>query len=357
VTPRPPLGCTRPLATTIAPPGSPAPAARRRGAPLSWRRAARIAAGASARHEVHHHWPLTVNLLFRSTVTAPATPPAQPAPGAAAVAPGQVAKAGMTMIWERRDAIRNAPSQTPFKRSGTAPQPSATQPSLPSAMRSPQAVPDPSPSFARMLYPLIEQRWLRTRMTFHSPVEHGEAGTASHSPADRHFPVMRPSRRSDIPLETHSATRRTAPSLSRPMRPDDRPLFTADPLVHRSLRRISVTPSAPRPADTARTATASSMASPVRRALDIAPARPARAARAHPAEQVWSAPQTAAGASFAQPFAPIFSSPGMSAPAIAVAPGPVAAPAAAAPDVNRLVDEVMRRIERQTRQDRQRRGM
>jgi hypothetical protein len=356
VTPRPPLGLTRPLATTIAPPGSPAPAARRRGAPLSWRRAARIAASLSAGHEVHHHWPLTVNLLFRSTVTAPATPPAQPAPGAAAVAPGQVAKARTVMIWERRDAGRSAPSQTPSKRSETALQPSATSPSLPSGIRSPETVPDPSPSFARTLYPLIEQRWLRTRMTFHSPVEHSEAGAAPHSPTDRHFPVMRPSRRSDIPLETRSAKRRAAPRLSRPMRPDDRPLFIADPLVRRSLRRISVTPSAHRPDDTARTATASRMASPVRTTPNLA-ARPARAARARPAEQVWSAPQTAAGASLAQSFAPIFSSPGISAPAIAAAPPPVASPAAAAPDVNRLVDEVMRRIERQTRQDRQRRGM
>lgn len=355
MTPRPPLRLTRPLATTIAPPGSLVPAARRRGATLSWRRAGRIAATPSTRNDVHHHWPLNLNLLFRPMGAAQA----MPSRAAPAVAGGakQAPTSGMAMIWERHGAARISASMAPARREDAGPQ-TKTRPPLLALTRARWAAPHEPPIFARTLHNLVEQRWLRAHKTWHLPVEHRTAQRGPSPSADRDRPTARRSSAPDAVSAWPPMPGRVARSFSRPMRPGDRPLFTGDPVVHRSLRRIAVTPLAHRRAETAPIRAGSHAMSRIRDAADIASVRPAHIVRARPAEQHWAAPRMAASASSAQPFAPIFSKPGMSTPAIAIAPGPVAAPSAPAlPDVNRLVDEVMRRIERQTRQDRLRRGM
>jgi hypothetical protein len=356
--PRAPLGLTRPLAPTIAPPGSPAPAARRRGASLSWRRARGVTAGASVHHDVHHHWPLTVNLLFRPTVVAPATQPSPAARTAAPTASKRASKTGTIMVWERREGARDAASQSQVGRTAIAPQLPVPPTSPTLATRARHAPLDEPPIFARTLHTLVEQRWLRTQTTRHLPSAHDEVRGLPTSSADHRPVVTQRSPQPDTHWASAPAAKRAAANFSRPMRPDDRPLFTGDPLVRRSLRRIAVTPLAHRSADPRHTTTGMRVTSPVRNAADIAPPRPARTARARPAEQFWPDPRTTTSQSLAQPFAPLFSSPGAATPAIAFAPGLAATPAApAAPDVNRLVDEVMRRIERQTRQDRLRRGM
>ncbi|MDB5678525.1 hypothetical protein [Sphingomonas bacterium] len=357
MTPRAPLGLVRPLAATIAPPGSPVPAARRRGEKLSWRHA--LAAAASAptnRLEVHHHWPLTVTLLFGVARAEPAAPPSRAAPHAVPTPFARPTPAGTLMVWERRtprDTARPARSgdETPSSRPALA-SPSAL------ALAPRAAVVDAIPVFARTLHRLVEQRWRHTRTVRHLPSDLRE-GIAPVSPAGRAAAAIHYARHSDTAALSVPAARRRAAHFSAPMRPAERPLFASDPLVHRSLRRIPVTPLVARGRWTAAAPIGMRAPSPVRAAAEIVQSRGVRPARARVAEQVWHGGRSGADATaLAQPFAPVFSAPGAAAPAIAFAPAsPAASPAPAAPDVNRLVDEVMRRIERQTRQDRLRRGL
>ena len=213
------------------------------------------------------------------------------------------------------------------------------------------------PAFLRTLHKVVEQRWRRTHSTRVGPAGAPEYVIVPGQPANRPPVTLQHARGSDIPAPLQTVGERSAAAFLSPVRAAGHALFTAEPLVRRSLRRIAVTPLHHRPAATVATRSGREPAPRARSGVDLVqPSAPAVYKRA--AEQFWSAREVGATALPAQPFAPVFSSPTMAAPLIIPPSAPALAPAAPpAPDVNRLVDEVMRRIERQTRQDRMRRGL
>jgi hypothetical protein len=355
VTPRLPLGLIRPLAATIAPPGTAAPAARRRKATLSWRRARRATApGQPSRYDVHHHWPLTVNLLFRSANEAPASPSPRAATDATPAAFGRAPATDNVMVWGRREAP-DAPPQALTPTIAVSQQVPDSQSARPGsfASRARSAPRDDQPVFARVLHSLIEQRWLRTQTTRHLPDQVRDS-VGRTAPFDCGPAAIR-----SVPWRDAAGS--VAPgkrSAASPMRPADRTLFTGDPLVRRTLRRIAVIPLVHRATHSASALPGARSTGHVGPPVNVAQSHSNGRLRARATEQVWPDGRTGGAASLAQPFAPIFSSPGAASPGLALAPPPSAAQAApVTPDVNRLVDEVMRRIERQSRQDRLRRGV
>lgn len=353
--PRAPLRITRPLARTIAAPGVPSPAMRRRGVGLSWRRArGRAMDGVPSRHDVHHHWPLTVNLLFREDRTAASVPPPPSVPGVAgddrhALRPMAI------LLWEQRRATVPGPGRgaAGMTRPHYEAREQATGTAMPAARRTRIAA--GAAAMPRTLQGLVEQRWLRTRITRHATAEHRDGAGVPPRGAGRPI-VSHRSRRAVTSASIQPSRAPRAASVSRPMRVE-RTLYLGDPLVHRALRRIVVTPLVRRPTPRDPVGPSDRLVAAARAPAHTTP-RAVRPTRARAVDQVWHNPRIGgATQTVTQPFAPVFASSATPPPAMAFA-SPAAPPAPPpAPDVNRLVDEVMRRIGRQTRQDRLRRGL
>ncbi|MBT2245724.1 hypothetical protein JQK15_19605 [Sphingobium sp. BHU LFT2] len=364
MTPRPPLGLVRPLTPVTAPPATPPSAtllqdARaapqpRRGLLLHWRRIARHRAARATPIAAPQSSPIAIHLHCRTHVhAAPILP--TPAPDRIQPTPASPA-AAVRLHWLRAPDHRfpAAAFATPAPRSArAAPAPDAAAPHA-QRRRTAQRLPSPA---AILWRPAAEAHVLSSRTTLRlATLTHrterrsvATATTQIHHAKRRRIVAVLPQR--------HLAT----PQL--PLSAPARRARLALPYAAQSMHPLAPPPSAtpqqpPRPTQEspAQTRTPLRLVHRAHAPVD----RPRLAARGRAgADILWADPKSGGALpGFGTAFQPTFSPATASAPlAPSHAPAFAPPPSAPPPDVDRLVTEVMRRIERHGRTEKLRRGL
>ncbi|OAH46529.1 hypothetical protein AX777_01285 [Sphingobium yanoikuyae] len=354
MTPRPPLGLVRPLTPVMPLPDGRAAPQPRRGILLRWRRIARHRAERTAPVAVTQSWPIAIHLHCRTHVHAAPIPPT-PAPDRIQQMPASPA-AAVRLHWLRSPDLRLpvtalAPAAP---HSGRTPQP----PDAAAPRARPRRAAPRLPSPASILWrPAVEAHAPNSCTTLRlATLTHR---TERRSVATAATLIHREKRRRIVAVlpQPHLATSQPAPSA--PARRARLALPYAAPTMR---------PLAPPPAAMPQQPTRPTQASPAQPRAPLrlvhrahAPAERPRvtAGRRASADLIWADPKSGGALpGFGTAFQPAFSPATASAPlapphAPAFAPPPSAPP----PDVDRLVTEVMRRIERHGRTEKLRRGL
>lgn len=354
MTPRPPLGLVRPLPLVMPLPDGRAAPQPRRGIVLRWRRIARHRAERTAPVAVTQSWRIAIHLHCRTHVHA-APIPSTPAPDRIQPTPASPV-AAVRLHWLRTPDLRfpAATFTTPAPHGArTTPAPDAAAPHARPRRAAPRL---PSPA-AILWRPAVEAHAPNSCTTLRlATLTHR---TERRSVATAATLIHREKRRRIVAVlpQPHLATSQPAPSA--PARRARLALPYAAPTMR---------PLAPPPAAMPQQPTRPTQASPAQPRAPLrlvhrahAPAERPRvtAGRRASADLIWADPKSGGALpGFGTAFQPAFSPATASAPlapphAPAFAPPPPAPP----PDVDRLVTEVMRRIERHGRTEKLRRGL